>query len=204
MSSLVPTLELKLQKTNCQKLDNTSTNTNTNNLVINNFIGTDEVPSCFSPHSRRSESFDRKPPLRTPSRTTTPRFGSPVQEREIPDVQKSPSTVAIEKFKDLLIEYQTELLLNDLDLIKNIAERGKNIIMKEQQLINIIKCLEPEANIVEIEKEEVEINCIKCSCKNPMYYKITDIIVDKTKSFKNCNVRVILEKQYNISLQYCI
>ena len=38
----------------------------------------------------------------------------------------SPSTSIIERFKDLLIEYETELLLNDYELICNITERGKN------------------------------------------------------------------------------
>jgi hypothetical protein len=70
----------------------------------------------------------------------------------------SPSTSIIERFKDLLIEYETELLLNDYELICNITDRGKNIVMREEQLINIIKCLEPEVTDVDIDKEAVQIN----------------------------------------------
>ena len=87
---------------------------------------------------------------------------SSIKDKTVDIHLTSPSTSIIEKFKDLLIEYQTELLLNDFELICNIAERGKNIVMREQQLINIIKCLEPEVNDVEIDKEPVELNCIKC------------------------------------------
>jgi hypothetical protein len=116
----------------------------------------------------------------------------------------SPSSSIIEGFKDLLIEYQTELLLNDWELICNIAERGKNIIMREGHLINIIKCLEPEVHDVEIDKEAVQVSCYKCSCKNPLYYRITAIILNKTRDFTTSNFKVILQKQYNISLDFCI
>jgi hypothetical protein len=127
---------------------------------------------------------------------------SPIPTPEI--IEKPKSTEIIEKFKDLLIEYTTELLLNDMDLISNISERGKNIIMSESHLINIIKALEPDVKEVEIEKEIVEINCKKCICKNPLYYKITDITLDKRRSFSTSNFKVILQKTYNISLEYCI
>jgi hypothetical protein len=89
----------------------------------------------------------------------------------------------LEKFKDLLVEYTTELLLNDWALISNISERGKNIIMKESHLINIIKTLEPDIKEVEIDKEAVELKCHKCSCNSPLYYKINDITLDKRRSF---------------------
>jgi hypothetical protein len=129
---------------------------------------------------------------------------SPICEEFKNEPITSPSTTIIEKFKDLLIEYQTELLLNDYELICNVTERGKNIVMREEHLVNIIKCLEPEVNDVKIEKETVEVNCLKCSCKNPLYYKITSITLNKTRDFTTSNFKVILQKQYNISLDYCI
>jgi hypothetical protein len=129
---------------------------------------------------------------------------SPIS-REISDEPlTSPSTTIIDKFKDLLIEYQTDLLLNDFELICNIIDRGKNIVMKEQHLVSIIKCLEPEVSEVDIDKEAVQISCYKCSCKNPLYYKITSITLNKTRDFKTSNYKVILQKQYNISLDFCI
>jgi hypothetical protein len=157
---------------------------------VNNYID--------APYSPRPRTLS---PTKSPSRPITP----PVVEKEIPvDPLVSPSTSIIDRFKDLLIEYQTEPLLNDYELICNIAERGKNIIMREQHLINIIKCLEPEATDVEIDKEPVQVSCYKCSFKNPLYYKITGIILNKTRDFTTSNYRVILQKQYNISLDFCI
>jgi hypothetical protein len=198
LSSLAPSLELKLQKRKSTHLDNQSANTNTNSIVVNNFLD----PMVLTPRSR-SRSPIEVPPSRPP--TPIERNFSPIDEQfknEAPTL--SPSTSIIEKFKDLLIEYQTELLLNDWELICNIAERGKNIVMKEQHLINIIKCLEPEVNDVEIDKEPVQLNCVKCSCKNPLYYKITAITLNKTRDFTTSNFKVILQKQYNISLDFCI
>ncbi|GHU18269.1 hypothetical protein FACS189472_06350 [Alphaproteobacteria bacterium] len=136
-------------------------------------------------------------PIRIPSRPASP------IHRELSPLT-SPSTSIIEKFKDMLIEYQTELLLNDYELICNIAERGKNIVMREQHLINIIKCLEPEVTDVEIDKEIIQVSCHRCAFKNPLYYKITAIVLNKTRDFTTLNYKVILQKQYNISLDYCI
>jgi hypothetical protein len=167
-----------------------SKNENNNNITINNYIESPKPQVPLTEERERSLS-----PLNTsiiPSRNITP----------IPIKPKS--TEIIEKFKDLLMEYTTELLLNDMDLISNIFERGKNIIMRESHLINIIKALEPDVKEVEIEKEIVEIKCYKLLCKNPLYYKITDITLDKRRSFSTSNFKVILQKTYNISSEYCL
>jgi hypothetical protein len=189
LSSLAPSLELKLQKHKSTQLDNTSSNSNTNCITVNNYI---DAP--FSPNPRTA----------TPVSNVPSRPNSPVKKELTIEPLVSPSTSIIDRFKDLLIEYQTELLLNDYELICNIAERGKNIIMREQHLINIIKCLEPEVTDVEIDKEPVQVSCYKCSFKNPLYYKITGIILNKTRDFTTSNYKVILQKQYNISLDFCI
>ncbi|GHU20992.1 hypothetical protein FACS189472_13290 [Alphaproteobacteria bacterium] len=194
LSSLAPSLELKLQKHKSTNLDNTSTNTNS--IVVNNFMDGRYSPMPRSPTNQREPTS----PIKVPSRPPTPVN----RELESQEVLTSPSTSIIEKFKDLLIEYQTELLLNDYELICNIADRGKNIIMRERHLINIIKCLEPEVTDVEIDKDVVQTSCYKCSFKNPLYYKITGIILNKTRDFTTSNYKVILQKQYNISLDYCI
>ncbi|GHU25895.1 hypothetical protein FACS189472_19020 [Alphaproteobacteria bacterium] len=131
LSSLAPSLELKLQKQKSTHLDNTSSNTNS--IIVNNFL---EIPSSPRPASNLSIS----PLVLTPKAFRPDALTIPVKE-EPKDILMSPSTAIIEKFKDLLIEYQTELLLNDYELICNIAERGKNIMMRESQLVNIIKCL---------------------------------------------------------------
>jgi hypothetical protein len=202
LSSLAPSLELKLQKHKSTHLDNQSANTNTNSIVVNNFLDT----AVLTPRSRSKSPITPTfeiPPSRPP--TPTKRSISPIDDNfknEPPTL--SPSTTIIDKFKDLLIEYQTELLLNDWELICNIAERGKNIIMREQHLVNIIKCLEPEVTDVEIDKEPITVNCVKCSCKSPLYYKITAITLNKTRDFTTSNFKVILQKQYNISLDFCI
>jgi hypothetical protein len=203
LSSLAPSLEFKLQKHKSTQLENTSANTNTNSIVVNNYLDSPYGSGVCSP---RPMSAKVSPiPAKVSSRPSTP------VEREfsIPDTKTatnapSPSTSIIDKFKDLLIEYQTELLLNDYELICNIIERGKNIIMREHHLINIIKCLEPEVSDVEIDKEVVQTSCLKCSCKNPLYYKITAITLNKTRDFGTSNYKVILQKQYNISLDFCI
>ncbi|GHU23258.1 hypothetical protein FACS189472_16260 [Alphaproteobacteria bacterium] len=190
LSSLAPSLELKLQKHKSTKLDNTSTNTNS--IVVNNFL---ELPT--SPRPTSSRPFETEKSLSPLVLTPKSIRGDVCSPKSEP--LASPSTAIIEKFKDLLIEYQTELLLNDYELICNIAERGKNIIMREQHLTNIIKCLEPEVTDVEIDKEVVQVSCHKCSFKNPLYYRITAIILNKTRDFTTSNYKVILQKQYNIS-----
>jgi hypothetical protein len=168
-----------------------SKNENNNNITINNYIDSPKPEMPLNSEGERSLS-----PLKN-SRYTTP-----VQSPN--NIEKPKSTEIIEKFLDLLIEYTTELLLNDMDLISNISERGKNIIMRVSHLVNIIKALEPDVKEVEIEKEIVEIKCYKLLCKNPLYYKITDITLDKRRSFSTSNFKVILQKTYNISLEYCI
>jgi hypothetical protein len=159
--SIIPSLELRLTKHKSLKLDNTSTNSNS--LVINNIFERD-VERTLTPRSLSPLMASIFPP-----RPDNPKFNNPKESsndeindilpgNEVP-VVKSPSTEIPEKFKVLLIEYETEILLNDLDLISNIAQRGKNIILRESHLINIIKCLEPLVNDVEIEKELVEYKC---------------------------------------------
>ncbi|GHU18842.1 hypothetical protein FACS189472_07750 [Alphaproteobacteria bacterium] len=201
LSTLAPSLELKLQKQKSTQLENTSTNTNS--IIVSNYLDGDRSPrpgatlqSTWSPRTispiRAIECGQSRSPVKSPVKSAT----------EMPIT--SPSACIIEKFKDLLIEYQTELLLNDYELICNIVDRGKNIVMREQHLINIIKCLEPEVNEVEIDKEPVTVNCRKCSCTNPLYYKITGVILNRTRDFTTSNFKVILQKQYNISLDFCI
>ncbi|GHU25410.1 hypothetical protein FACS189472_18570 [Alphaproteobacteria bacterium] len=198
LSSLAPSLELKLQKHKSTKLDNTSTNTNS--IVVNNFL---ELPT--SPRPTSCKPFETEKSL-SPLVLTPKSIKGEACSPKSPTAEPlaSPSTAIIEKFKDLLIEYQTELLLNDYELICNITDRGKNIVMREQHLINIIKCLEPEVTEVEIDKDVIQVSCYKCSFKNPLYYKITAIILNKTRDFTTSNYKVILQKQYNISLDYCI
>jgi hypothetical protein len=170
----IPSLELKLSKRNSLKLE--SKNENNNNITINNFLTSPEPEIPLNSERERSLS----PPKI--SRQPSPEI-----------IEKTDSVKIIEKFKDLLIEYTTELLLNDMDLISNISERGQNIIIRESHLINIIKALEPDVKEVEIEKEVVEIKCYKLLCKNPLYYKITDITLDKRRSFSTSNFKVILQ-----------
>jgi hypothetical protein len=195
----IPSLELKLSKRNSLKLE--SKNENNNNIIVNNYI---DSPKPLIPlNSDRERSISPLKTFRYPTPAPTPEVNEKdFIEENIP--MKTKSVEIIDKFKDLLIEYTTELLLNDMALISNISERGKNIIMKESHLVNIIKCLEPDVKVVEIEKEIVKINCSKCSFKNPLYCKINDITPDNRRSFSTSNFKVILQKTYNISLEYCI
>jgi hypothetical protein len=84
--------------------------------------------------------------------------------------------------------------------------------MREIHLVNIIKTLEPDVKEVEMDKEVIEIKCFSKLCslcgsnpkrfKNPLYYKINDITLDKRRSFSISNFKAILSKTYNISLDY--
>jgi hypothetical protein len=119
------------------------------------------VPLTETPRPRslsvQPESEKERPPTRAPT---------PV----IPNLEDTPPYDSIvSEFKDALISFNSDLLTNDFDLIRNIRERGDKVVYRKQQLQVLIAILmtgdKNKADMVDIETETIEDNCRLCNCK---------------------------------------
>jgi hypothetical protein len=108
MTSL-PSLNLSYRKDSTTTLDQTQTTTATNNNNITITVN----PS----------SGDESP-------TTTPRSTQPVVFPIPTVIDEEAEKVSL--FKDRLIEIQTELLLNNVDLVKNLLESSPNKVIPQR------------------------------------------------------------------------
>jgi hypothetical protein len=136
------------------------------------------------------------------------------EEFEIPEPYKSPDFSETEKeFKDQLLSFTTDLLINDFDLLKNLCERGNKIILHQQQLKQLIAILflnKEDKNkyneIIEIEVEPIIINSCFCiaDCKNPFIQKIKSIYINKSINFLITPYAVNMSTTFRISLELCL
>jgi hypothetical protein len=89
-------------------------------------------------HETMRKSITKEP--RTPH--NTPRSTPKETDTHPPSSYTSPVFDDVEKeFKDQLLFFTTETLLRDLDLLKNIADRGNKILFHAQQLKQLIAIL---------------------------------------------------------------
>jgi hypothetical protein len=181
------------------------------------FDGSIQIPDSVIPFSPPPATMQRsgsvpKSPTRGPaknlpevecgelvSRTLTP----------VPEAEGSPpydSVVA--EFKDALLTFNIDLLLNDIDLIKNIRERGDKVVYRKPQLQALIAILltgdKNKMDCVDIETETLEDNCICCKVGNIFYQKIKNIHVNKTTNFMSTEYAVRLQQVFKINLEVCI
>jgi hypothetical protein len=115
------------------------------------------------------------------------------------------------EFKDTLLSFTTYILLNDLDLIKNISEKGNKIILHLTQLKQIVVILYLSKDdssryneLIEIETEPVMSNCFCRDIKIPFYQRIKSIIINKETNFLITPYGTNLSSVFKVSLEYCL
>jgi hypothetical protein len=154
---------------------------------------------CNSPH----DPFVEEVPL-----TITP---APAMKE--PETYGSPSFTEIEtEFKNQLLSFTTDLLLSDLDMIKNISERGNKVIFYPLQLKQLIAILYLKRedrpryeDLIDIETEPVVVhNCFCKDCTNPFYEKIKEIHVNRSVNFLSTAHAVNMSSVFRISLSFCL
>jgi hypothetical protein len=136
------------------------------------------------------------------------------RDREIPKpAYGSPSFDDVEQeFKDQLLSFATDVLLNDVDLLKNITERGNKILLHITQLKKLIAILylskedRPKWDqLVTIETEKIITNnCLCKSCTNPFYEKVKHIFVNNSVNFLTTPFAVNMTSTFRISLEYVL
>jgi hypothetical protein len=104
------------------------------------------------------------------------------------------------------------LLQNDVDLLKNIVERGNKVIFHIKQLKQLIAILylknEDRSRwdeLVEIETEKIVVsNCFCKDCYNPFYLQIKNIFVPNKVNFMSTQQAVVMNVIFKISLELCL
>jgi hypothetical protein len=191
MASL-PSLNLSYKKETATTLDQTqtqtSTATNSNNIIIAPLIAVtgDESP------------------------TTTPRTTQPVVFPSVASTDDETEKVTL--FKDRLIEIQTELLLNNIDLVKNLLETSPNkVIYRKEHLQELIGILtlptSSRANylqLVDIETQPIQVQKLCCNFTHSIFEDINEITINNKDSFLRTETATKLEKIFKISLRRCI
>jgi hypothetical protein len=89
------------------------------------------------------------------------------------------------EFKNQLLGFTTDILLSDMDLLKNVSEKGNRVLFHVNQLKRLIAILYLAKNdrkdwesLIDIETERiVSSNCFCKDCYNPFYMKIKNIYV---------------------------
>jgi hypothetical protein len=189
MASL-PSLNLSYKKETSTNLDQTqsSTATNSNNITI-----------TVNPSSSGEESP-----------TTTPRPIEPVV-LPIPTVTDEEAE-KVSLFKDRLIEIQTELLLNNVDLVKNLLESSPNkVVYRKEHLQELIGILTLPASsranylqLVDIETQPIQVQKLCCNFTHSIFEDINEITINNKDSFLRTETATKLEKIFKISLRRCI
>jgi hypothetical protein len=117
------------------------------------------------------------------------------------------------EFKDTLLSIMEELLLNDVDLIKNVFERGKKILLHKDQLKQLIAILYLSKedrlnyeNLILIDTEKVVISSCFCKdCVNPFYERIKNIfITNDYTNFLTTQHAVNMTTLFKINLELCL
>jgi hypothetical protein len=173
-------------------------------------------PSSKSSPRPKTRSFNKSPErLKRPSQVLKDYDADEDIETEFepPEPYNSPAFEDVETdFKNQIISHMMELLLNDVDLLKNISERGNKVIFHVEQLKQLIAILylsksdrEKYNELIDIETEEVIINNRFCkNCSSPFYLKTKSITVNKSVNFLNTPFAVNMSSVFKISLEHVI
>jgi hypothetical protein len=111
---------------------------------------------------------------------------------ESPESYNSPTFETVEnEFKNQLLSFTTDLLLSNIDLIKNLTEFGNKVIFHVQQLKQLIAILylskedrEKYNELIDIETDAVIIhNCFCSNCNHPFIEKIKAININRAVNF---------------------
>ena len=206
MTIPLPSLNLNFDK----KTSNQNHNQNTNSIVLN----------IMSPRPRyHSESEEEEEDRKIKRKSSSIRRKSIAADvADLADDQpvrpyKSPDFSEVEKeFKDQLLSFTTDLLLCDVDLLKNISDFGNKVLFHERQLKQLIAILylnqDDRKNfdeLIEIETEKIVVhNCFCKDCHNPFYTKIKSIYVNKSCNFLSTPFAVSMTSTFKISLDHCL
>ena len=205
----LPSLNLNFEK---RKSESTS---NANNIVLNVITSPINSPR---PRSLSPPPQTNRSPLSRPSSPPKSKIEK-VKESVKRDASagsltsasgyKTPAFDEVEReFKDQLLSFTTDLLLHDIDLVKNIVERGNKVLYHKQQLKQLISILylkkEDRKNyndLIELDTEPVEACCWK---QNPFYLRIRSIYVLNSVNFLNTPFAVNMATTFRICLDYCL
>jgi hypothetical protein len=133
------------------------------------------------------------------------------QARSLEEEKTPPFETVEREFKDQLLSFTTDLLLNSGDLIKNLSDYSKCVIFRQEQLKQLIAILylpkedrEGYDDRIIIETEPVITSVCLCSFKNPFVLKIKSVIIDRSVNFLLTPFRINMEHVFKISFEYCI
>jgi hypothetical protein len=129
-----------------------------------------------------------------------------------PENYDSPNFEQVElEFKNQLLSFTLDLLLNNADLVKNIAEISNKVIFKVDQLKQLIAILYLNSEdrkqydqLIDVETEELMVHNCLCNFKNHFYLKIKDIIVNKSIKFRHTPLATNMSSVFRISLEHCL
>jgi hypothetical protein len=118
---------------------------------------------------------------------------------------------AEDEFKSQLLSFTIDILLNDVDLVKNIAEGGKALLLHLKQLKQLIAilCLNKEERLnyeqlIDIETELITDTCLCKSYTNPFFVKVKSIAINKSVNFLLTPYATNMTSVFRISLEYVI
>jgi hypothetical protein len=202
----LPSLNLHFDKKTSSNVSNTNDNSSKNIINLTLYHPTSITPKPINEddiqNRRRSTSISPYPLTKEIS-----------NDQIKPEPYSSPTYELVEtEFKNQLLSFTLDLLLNDLDLIKNIAERNNKVIFKIEQLKQLIAILylnredrNKYEDLIEIETEEIVVNnCFCTSCNNPFYQKIKSIIINKSVNFLLTPYSTNLSSVFKVSLEHVL
>ena len=209
----LPSLNLSFEKHYATSMQSQNDNSARNSVVLNiiNPVGGNPPP--------QSSPTIKLEPATTPRPVTPGGAFDDGISFDVPSPYNSPAFSDVEKeFKDQLLSFTTDLLLNDIDIIKNMSQIGDKILLHVEQLKKLIAILYlskedrpkwDELIVIDTEKVQVS-NCLSCvlpsckSCSNPFYEEIKHIFINNSVNFLTTPYSVNMTTTFRISLQHCL
>jgi hypothetical protein len=184
------------------------TSSNTNDNSARNSV----VVNVISPLARKCGSEPNTPDM-SRRNSVWEDEEEPQRGRELPEPYQSPVLDDVEKeFKDQLLSFTMDLLLNDFGVMKNVAEMGTRVLFHIRQLKQLIAIQflakddrKEWDSLIDIETEKItSTNCFCKDCSNPFYLKIKSIYVLNKLNFLTTPQAVNMASTFRISLEYCL
>jgi hypothetical protein len=130
---------------------------------------------------------------------------------KITDTKTADQDERVQTFKDRLIEIQTELLLCDKNLLKNLLEMSNRVILRKEDIVELIGILilpkesrHTYASVIDIETEPVKVQKCCLNFTHSFFVNIVDITINNSESFLGSEIATKMEKIFKISLKRCI
>jgi ribosomal protein S26 len=190
----LPDLSLRLDKKITSSNDNKNENKNNinNTIIINNS------------EEKRKTNTPRPP---STSSTYSDNDSEEEENKKIKSLCSTPEPIKL--FKEYLLHTLINYFSEDLNLINNLIELSKKIILKEKDLKKLISLLITDGDetkiIIEYELPEKLKSCSFCE-HVPIYRKILSIIINKKQEFKITynQYSTQMQTEFNISLYYVL